>query len=204
MIQNRVRDLLVPNTLEMVFYGALTLVVIFVANLRVLTDYFLYDASGTVAVQDVTFGSYFDRMIDYVESLPFLPNSAVFVFWSLIGLVVYSVLQSIFSVYAEVKNDINITSHFLHPTNFIRWQFWAEVAVQFLAHISLYALTLLWAFLVGYVLMPLSASFARQFFKAPDVGGLIQFVTGAVLLYIGVLVFALILKLFFKRKQLVL
>lgn len=183
-------------------YGVLTLVIIFVTNLRFLTMYLLSDTNDALSVEGATFGDYFGRVVDVVEKLPFLPNSAVFVFWSLVGLVVYSLIQSIYNVYAEVKNDIDITTHFMHPSNYIRWKFWVEVVLQLLAHISLYVLTVLGAFLVGYVLAPLAAVFTRQLVDGPSLESLVRFISSGLLLYIGVLVFALILKIFFKRKQL--
>lgn len=203
-MKSRFKDQLLPGRLELVLYGIVTLVIIFITNLKDLAGYLLNEPNIQTTTYNGTFGAYFERIVDYVESLPFLPNSAVFVFWSLVGLVVYSLAQSIYNVYAEIKNDIDMTTHFLHPINFIRWQFWAEVAIQFLAHVSLYALVVLWGFLVGYVLVPIVTLFTRQFAEDPDFENLPRLASGILLLYIGVLVFALILKIFFKRKQLVL
>ena len=202
-MQSHFKDHLIPSKLELVLYGVLTAVIAFFANFSYLTTYLLHETGNVPKMNEGAFSIYVDRILSFVENLPFLPNSAVFIFWSLVGLLIYSFLQSSYNVYLQVRDDIDMATHFLHPSNYIGWKFWAEVLLQLLAHFSLYAVIILWALLTGYTLIPLSAYFSRQFFAASSFESLPAFISSMILLYIGVLVFAMILKLFFKRKQLV-
>lgn len=197
------KDQLLPTKLELVFYVVVSLVIIIVANINNLASYFLNDLK-LQGKDDLPLNIYITNSISYIEKLPFLPNSVVFVFWSIVGVVLYSLIQSLYGVFVEFRSDVNITNHFLHPKNFIKWQFWAEVVVQFLAHISLYALVILWGLLLWYVLIPSAALFAGQLFGGLGLVVILKFIGSFTLLFVGVLVFALILKIFFKRKQLIL
>ena len=203
-MQIQTKDYLVPSKLELVFYVILSAVIVFLANFNVLADYLLHNTGGVPKFEQGITSLYTDSLLSFIDGLAFIPTSAVFIFWSLVGIVVYTIFQSVGSLLAELKTDIDITHKYLHPRHFLRWQFWAEVFVQLIAHVSLYALIVLWAFLLGYVLIPLSALFSSRLFAGLDFYNILSFVSSFVLLYVGVIIFALILKLFFKRKQLVL
>ncbi len=202
MLDNKVPDHLVPSKLEALLYFIVAIALVFIANIKFLTTYFLNETGNVPQTGDEAIQIYSDKFFEFIEGLGFVPSSAVFIFWSLTGLAIFSLAQSIFNVYAEVKNDIRVDTHFMHPSNYTRWQFWAEVFLQFAAHILLYGLITLWGLLMGYVLMPLSAVFAQALFAETNVLNLLTFISSLALFYVGVLVFALLAKLFFKRKQL--
>lgn len=202
MIKTKARDYLIPTRLEAIFYLVFTGLILFVANFSFLTNYLLHDSGNVPDNGEAAFQMYFDRIFEFIEGLPFVPSSAVFIFWSLTGLAIFSLAQSVYNVYAEVKSDIAVDTHFLHPSNYTRWQFWGEVFVQFAAHVLLYSLIILWSLLMGFVLMPLTAVLIQRMLSDVGLLNLITFLSSFVLLYIGVIIFALLLKLFFKRKQL--
>ncbi len=197
------KDYLSPSKLELVFYGVLSFVIIFAANFNYLANYLVHNTGGVPEFDKGITSLYTDGFLSFVDGLAFIPTSAIFIFWSLVGIVVYTILQSVLGLLAELKNDIDITQKYLHPSNFLRWKFWAEVFLQLIAHISLYSLMVLWSFLLGYVLIPLSTLFSSRLLGDFDFYNVASFIGSFALLYVGVIVFALILKLFFKRKQLV-
>lgn len=198
-IQNK--DYLLPTKLELIFYAVMTLLVVFIANFNYLTAYLL-QTGGVPNTGRGIIRLYVDGFLRFIDGLVFIPTSAVFIFWSLVGIVVYTILQSVYSMMVELRNDIEVTTHFRHPGRFFRLLFWEEIFLQFIAHLSLYGLIVLWAFLLGYVMIPIGAFFSSQFLLNMKLYNALSFLSSFVLLYIGILVFALLLKLFFKRKQL--
>lgn len=202
MLHNKIRDYLVPNKLEMVLYLAVAVAILFVANFKYLTTYWLNSTGNVPQTGEDVVQFYADGFFQAFEGLAFAPSTAVFIFWSLVGLIIFSLAQSVYNVYAEVKNDITVDTHFLHPSNYTRWRFWGEVLVQFTAHLLLYGLIILWGLLLGFVLTPIVSVVAQQLFLEMKLLSLVMFLSSFVLFYIGVLMLALLLKLFFKRKQL--
>lgn len=202
MLKNKARDYLIPSKLEVLLYFFVTVAIVFVANFTYITTYLLNQTGNVPQTGEYALRVYSDKFFEFIEGLAFVPSSAVFIFWSLTGLLIFSLAQSIYNVYAEVKKDINVDTHFMHPSNYTRWQFWGEVLVQFAAHVLLYGLIILWGMLMGFVLTPLSAILAQRLFTDTNVPSLLIFICSFLLLYIGVLIFALLAKLFFKRKQL--
>lgn len=202
MLKNKVPDYLVPSKLEVLLYFIVTIALVFISNFKYLTTYFLHQTGNVPQTGDEAIQLFSDKFFEFIEGLAFVPSSAVFIFWSLTGLLIFSLAQSVYNVYAEVKNDIKVDTHFLHPSNYTRWQFWGEVFVQFTAHVLLYSLIILWGLLMSFVLMPLAAIFVQRLFIDTSVLNLLAFTSSFMLLYVGVLVFALLAKLFFKRKQL--
>lgn len=203
MQKTSTKDYLIPSRLETVLYLAVTIVVLFVANLNFLTTYLLHDTGNVPQTGSEAFQMYSSGFFGFIEGLPFVPSSAVFIFWSLTGLVIFSLAQSVYNVYAEVKDDIAVDTHYMHPSNYTRWQFWVEVLVQFTAHLLIYGLIILWGLLLGFVLIPVSGALLQQLFSSITPLGVVIFATSFVLLYVGILVLAILLKLFFKRKQLI-
>ncbi len=202
MLKNTVSDYLVPSKLEVLLYFFVAVAIVFVANLTYITTYLLNQTGNVPQTGEDVFRMYSDKFFEFIEGLTFVPSSAVFIFWSLTGLFVFSLAQSVYNVYAEVKNDVNVDTHFMHPSNYTRWRFWGEVFVQFSAHILLYGLIVLWGMLMGFVLTPLVAILAQRLFADTNTYSLVVFAASFSLLYVGVLIFALLAKLFFKRKQL--
>lgn len=199
MLRNDFRDYLVPGKLEMFFYFIVAIVVLFVASFQYLTTYF----TGEIRpIDEEAFRMYSNGFFGFIEGLPLVPSAAVFFFWSLTGLAIFSLAQSVYNVYAEFKGNVNLDKHYLHPSNYTRERFWNQVLVQFTTQLLLYGLIILWGLLMGFVLTPLAAVLAWRLFTHAGVASLAVFISSFLLLFIGVLVFALLLKLFFKRKQL--
>lgn len=195
------KDYLLPTKAELVFYFSLSIFVLFVANFNYLRVYLLYSGADTDVSTNV-FSQYFSQLVQIVNGTPYLPEGTVFIFWSLVGLVVYSIIQAMYNVYHSAKENVQIATHFLHPTNYTNARFWGEIALQFIAHVSLYALTVLWFVVFFYVLIPIGSVVVRHFLEAASIGSFLNFIGSFVLLYIGVVTLFLVLKLFIKRKQL--
>lgn len=202
MHNNKVRDYLVPSKLETALYFVVAMAILFIANFKYLTTYWLNSTGSVPQTGEEVVQLYSDSFFQFIEGLAFVPSLAVFIFWSLVGLTIFSLAQSVYNVYAEVKGDINLDTHFLHPSNYTRWRFWGEVVVQFTAHLLLYGLIVLWGLLLGFVLTPISSAMAQRLITDMGLANLAMFSSAFVLLYIGVLLLALLIKLFFKRKQL--
>jgi hypothetical protein len=197
------KDDFIPTPLEAVFYAVLTVVITLIGILRFLTDYLAqdtYNASETFVKQAST---YFHSGLEFIDSFSFSPSTAVFLFWSLAGVVVFSLLQAVYNLYAAAKEDVDISTHFLHPRNFVQSAFWVEVLLQTLAHFSLFVMLLLCSLVVGFALTPLSVSSAQTLFDGVNLSTVLGFLASFVMLYVGVVVLAVILKLFLKRKQVI-
>jgi len=206
MIVNNVKNMnlannLVPGKLEILLYGIVASVVVVIGNLSFFTDQLLKETGAT---SDTLFGlvkAYIGNIFGYVDNFSISATGAVFLFWSLAGVIVFSILQSVLNVSAEIKNDVDVSTHFLHPRNYTNRNFWFDVLSQFAVHVLLYLVSLAWIMFVALAVVPYSVNTSRYFFADKSMLNSIMFACAFILLYICVIVFAIFIKLLFRRKQ---
>lgn len=199
-----VRDNLLPSKLEFLLYGVLSIIIAFFGSVRFLTDFLLsgtefgFESLSEQADQNV------DNALQFIDSLNFTPATAVFVFWSVVGVIAFSLGQAVINSYLEFKHDVDVTTKFIHPRRFANLQFWLDAILLTAAHLSLYIMLLMWSALLGFVLAPLSANAVQGAVLDTSLVSIVILLCMLVLLSIGVLIEAVLIKLLFRRKQLVL
>lgn len=192
---------LVPGKLEILLYGIVASVVVAIGNLSFIADQLLKETGATSDTLFGLFKAYVGNIFGYVDNFSISAAGAVFLFWSLAGVIAFSILQSVLNVSAEIKNDVDVSTHFLHPRNYTNRKFWFDVLSQFAVHVLLYVVSLAWIMFMALAVVPFSVNTSRYFFADINILNGVMFACAFILLYICVVVFAIFVKLLFRRKQ---
>ncbi len=140
-MKHEIKDRLTPTLTETIMLFALTLFISILGNARKLTDDLIkgggVDDSSETIIQIV--GGYFQNALSLLDAFSFAPNAVVLAFWGFIGVLVYSTTSSFIRVAKEVKNDVDIASHYLHPRHYARKQILIDMIIYSLKNTILYA-----------------------------------------------------------------
>lgn len=187
---------LLPNKLEIVLYLVITGIIVIGGNFTYFAAQLLRETGATKVTVGNMLGDGLDKLLDFVDNLSLTPTAAVFIFWCLAGIAVFTFLEASYSVYKQLKDDLDVSTHFLHPSNYSNKRFWLGVLYSFLLRTMVFALAALWSLVIAFILVPVGITFSLYFFADISArANLFSFMAASVLLYIGVLVMGVVLKL---------
>jgi hypothetical protein len=69
------------------------------------------------------FGSIGENIGDFFNT-PLVTNLVTLFFWGLVGLILYSLLWSLFVMFMDISSDIVVSQYFIHPRSFHKSNFW--------------------------------------------------------------------------------
>ena len=192
---------LVPSKLELFLYGILTSIIVVIGNFGYFADQLFREtgSSSETIVEIIKLRA--SDAASVFDNISIAAAGSVFLFWSLAGIIVFSILQSVMNVSAELKNDVDVSTHFLHPRNYTTAKFWTDVLSQLATHIILYVIFISWLILMAVMTAPLAIEMSQYFFTEINVLNTIIFASAFILLYICVIIFATLAKLLLKRKH---
>lgn len=200
-MQPNIKNAAIPSKVENIAYFLIGFVVSVLGNLAFFAERLagasLYISEDYQDVLDL----YIEQLLSFVDSLAVAPASAIFVFWSIIGILSFSILQSVLGVVSEIKEDINITTHYLHPRHYAKASFAIEVLLQSVAHMALYCVGIVTGVLIGTVLAPVSVSLLQSLLLTFTFELGLFYAASLILLWFGIAVIAGCVRLLAIRKQ---
>lgn len=197
----RPSNALVPYKSELVLYGFIALLIAVVGNLEFFARQLgLIDRASDQSVVIVS-GQYLQEGLNYIDGFSLSAASAVFVFWSLTGIVALSIIHSVSEVYSEVSQDVSVATKFYHPSNFSTLKFWKNVIVQTILNAGLYVVVLFSVFFVSIVLAPIVITALEDVVSSVSVPGIAVLAGGYLALWAGVTILGVGLRLILLRKH---
>lgn len=196
------REDIIPNKLELLLYAILAAVITFFGNFSYFTNQLFGTTAGTHQSLGEMFHIFLGDLLMFLDGLSFTATTAVFIFWSLAGIAAFSLLQSMYNTYIEIKNDIRVSVHFLHPRNYSNMRFWFGVLLQMLAHVTTCLFIAVCLLLLAFVLIPVALTLSVAFFSDASIGDGIALISAFLLLMFGLAVFGQAIQLLFRRRAL--
>lgn len=198
-MNRNIKNILIPTKLEAATYFTLTCSVIFVANFGYISGRLLKDSGYGAQTAAGILELYAHNILSLIERIKWTPSVAVFIFWSLAGLAVFSISQVLHHTYKDVGGTIKVSTRYLHPSNFSQWRFWFRAFMNFIWHILLVGTILTWAMLIGLVLIPRNSILLKHLFETANLKAVMEFGISLLMVYFATLIVATAVKLLFRR-----
>jgi len=198
-----IKDAVIPSKLENLLYAILAVVISVIGNLAFLATLLANESLYIAESFSEALALYVQETIGFIDNLTIAPVGSVFLFWSLAGIISFSLLQSFISVAKEIKNDVDISTHYLHPKHYIKPLFFLEVVLQGLAHGLIYLLILGIGILVGGVFAPIAIILFQGVLLTFTFELFAIYIGSLVVLWFGIVVMASVTRLLLMRKQIV-
>jgi hypothetical protein len=192
---------LAPHKFELLLYALIAIMLILLGNL----DYFarqldLIDVESGQTVVQLSL-EYFRDGVSYLDKLKISAVSAVFVFWSFVGIFALTIIHLVYDVYQEVSNDIKVTTKFYHPGNYSNFAFWKGVIVNLAVNLALYIIVLFSGFFISLVLAPTAITAAQEIVSGVTIVGVAVFAISVITLWGGLVILGVGLRLILLRNQ---
>lgn len=200
-MQWKIKETLLPSKLDNLLYLLVGFTITLMGNFGYFAERLAGDSLYISENLRQAAELYGQQIINFIDNLGFAPASAIFIFWSLAGVLSFSILQAFISVGSEVKNDIDITTHYLHPQHYAKWSFLVEIIVQGFAHLIIYIVGITVCVLVGTVLAPVAISLLQSLALSFTLELLFVYIASLVLLWFGILLVATTVRLLLMRKH---
>jgi hypothetical protein len=94
-----------------------------------------------------SFNTFTDQLGAELDT-PFVTNVVSLFFWALVGLTLYSLLWALFVVLIDLRNDIVVSEHFLHPRSFHKSDFWLASISRRIIIVTAYTVIAAYIFLL--------------------------------------------------------
>jgi hypothetical protein len=172
---------ILPTRVEVGFYFFLAALLLVLSNIQLLVT--IYGTSLEQNYLNVYLKDTFTSGFDTYSRRLIAPDTADFIFWLLVSLVLLSFLKAAHKAYKEITFDIDLSGNrFIHPKAFKQRSFWIAVFLNFfLQFITLSAVAFLIYSLV-FLVIPISIMLARIYIVEPHAWGNLLYVAAALCL----------------------
>lgn len=195
------QNALVPQKLELVLYGVLAIFISIAGNLTFFSRQLSLVDDSTEETVVSTIGYYILDAIRFIDAFNISAVSAVFVFWSVVGILALSIIHAVYGVYNEVSQDVKIATKFYHPSNYTNRRFWLHVLWQSILNTALYIIGIFAAFFVAGVLAPIAIKGASDLVSSFALFDVFLLLAALCSLWAGLLLLATCLRLILLRQQ---
>ncbi len=108
------KKILIPTTLEVIFYSLITATIIVVSNWAVIFESF----SRGIPIDNQQFGRSVSSQLAGVSASRFINIAIVVIFWGLVGLAAYTIFWLILNFFINVKNEVVIEADYVNKASF--------------------------------------------------------------------------------------
>ncbi len=194
-------NVLVPHKFEVLLYAMIAFLIAVVGNLEFFSQQLALVDSATDASVIQLSSDYIQLGINYLDSFAVSAVSAVFVFWSFVGILTLSIIHSVYGVYSEVSQDVNVATKFYHPSNYSNSKFWIGVVLNVFLNFGLYVVVIFAGFFISVVLSPLVIASIQDIVSGISGLGIVVAVLGFMALWGGLTIFGVGMRLILLRNQ---
>ncbi len=114
-----------PSPIDAAYVAVVVLIVLGVALLpTILAQYNLLGARDMLATD---IGSWFNRVLMRIDSLSFTDTVVTFLFWCIVGIFVYAIVNGLTHIVENVERERELFSNeYVHPLDASRKEMWRE------------------------------------------------------------------------------
>lgn len=191
---------LVPSVFEVVGAGFVTVVLVLVANSHQLLNYYGLQSSDQVLRTSAT--GAVSSALDKLDGLTATASVVTFVIWAVVGMVCFSIVQSIGQTISELEFEEQLSSRrYIHPATFTKAHFWKGVVQDFVGLAASFAL--LAAAVSAFVLfvLPVGLAYSRLFLFTINLVNAGYFVIGLAVMFVGLLAVDICIRLLLQRRR---
>jgi hypothetical protein len=157
---------ILPSRLEVGFYFFLSILMMVLSNIQLLVNIY-----GTSLEQDYlnvylkdtlanSFDTYSRRLI--------APDTADFIFWLFVSLVLLSLIKAAHKAYVEITYDLDISGQrFIHPRTFTERGFWIATLLNFFLQFAVLSIAAFVVYSFVFLVIPVSIMMARIYLVEP-------------------------------------
>ena len=200
----RLRETLLPHKIETALYVIVATFISFAGNFAFFAERLADDSAYVAKNFNEANDLYQQQFVSFFDTLSFAPATAVFVFWSLAGIFAYSIFQSVLNVVQEVRADVDINSHYLHPKHYATKQFVVDTFRHSMVNTLLYTIGVLAALLVGFVFSPVAIKSLEGLLVSFSFPLFLIYIGAVLLLALTILIVATCIRLILLKKQILL
>lgn len=190
-----------PSGIDVAYCAVAVVLGLFVAMLPTMFD--TYNLFGAREMLESGFGNFIGNILASIDGLTFTNSVVTFMFWSVVGLVVYGLVSSLLRALqrAELEREL-ATDVYVHPAAFTRAKFWREELVESATTLVSFMLFGLVMAFVLLQLLPTATVHLRSLMTSAGSDDAWPVVASSVLLFAGVCLAMLTYKLWRHRNVL--
>lgn len=184
-----------PNSIEYWYVALATSAIILVGNGKLLLERFGFIGSAHIIGQEVSTkvlwgGSLLDRF-------NFTANAADLVVWGVVGMIIYSAIQSLTQSLRIIKYERDFDStQYVHPQNFTHRGYWQQILTNTILGFVFLILLAASAYVYISVVVPNSFAYIHRFILAPThLYTVVDLCIGIIAMFVSTLILYLFLKL---------
>lgn len=179
-------SLLKPNSAEIIGTAFAALFIVLVGNARDLLQH--YGLTSSTEVVQSQLSASFGSGLSKLDTFSLTPTVVTFGIWGLVGFATLSIIQAIVHVTAEITYEKEVSSNdYVHPSNFSRNGYWAQIALHTLVSLALWILLAVTILTYLFGVVPQGFTYARRFLLHMTVPGAGYFLAGLLLIFLGTL-----------------
>jgi hypothetical protein len=114
----RIFNLVRINLVELIIGVGFIAILFLIAavNVYMVEMELVSDLRNSISITLEQVGTFFDT--------PLVTNAVTLFFWGTVGLLLYTLLWSLFVMFVDVRSDIVVSEYFVHPRSFHKSNFW--------------------------------------------------------------------------------
>lgn len=194
-------NMLMPQKAELFLYS----IIAFLLSVLVNLDFYMHDLglidhmTGQTVIE--VFDNYIDSFVSIFDGTTIAPASAVFIFWSLIGLLTMSILHQMHQVYIELQENIEVATKFYHPKHYSTLRFWRSVIARSLENGLFYVFTVVSGLLVFKFFVPLASNALTDLYLQTGIVEILIYAGSFAALWGAVTIFGIVLRILVGSKR---
>lgn len=189
------RKHIIPSPLELYVFSMASVLLLVLGSVGQVARNVLYYSGGEEFY--VSASRAISSFWAYINSLSFNASLAMIVFWSIVGLFVYSLGWTLINTAKEINQDVDTATRYVHPSTFLQLQFWGSVIGDFAARSMAILVMILWTLLCAFVILPIAFKafqiFVSDSFQLSNIG---YALLGFLLALICITIYSFLLKIF--------
>jgi hypothetical protein len=134
--------------------------------------------------------------LDVLDNFTFTPAIVTFVTWGLIGLVLFSLVQSLMRASGTLQFERDLSSNrYIHPQNFKRSTFWRHIIIDTTISFALLAVLAASAIMYLLFIVPVGFAYVQRVLVQFSLSNMLVCLVGAFTIFSGTLLLYLLLKI---------
>jgi hypothetical protein len=171
---------ILPSRLEVGFYLFLSVLILILSNIQLLVN--IYGTALEQNYLNVYLKDTFSTSFDTYSRRLIAPDTADFIFWLFVSLVLLSLLKAAHKAYVEISYDLDFTGNrFIHPRTFTERSFWVSTFLNFFLQLIVLTISAFMVYSLVYLVVPMSIMLARIYLVEPSAWSNLFYLGGSLL-----------------------
>ena len=150
-----------PNKAEIIYSALAASLLVLIAVLPTFIVQINFLSARGALESEV--GNTITRILTNIDGLEFTATVTTFVFWMIVGLIVYGLVSVMYTTLHAIEEDVEMSSdEYVHPQPFSRTNFWRQVMRESVLYIDCMVLIILTASITIFALLPAATTHARE------------------------------------------